>query len=266
MLIGRVLNAQAVGLYNVAYNLASIPNTLLLGVLQPTFLATGARLQDDPDRLAQGWLLALSCVLVLITPAAVVLALLSTDLVHLLYGAEWAESGWVLGLLLLCVPAWTGYGISTPLLWNTGRKHLEYLLQLPLLALALPAWWLAAPYGIRAIAAVSAAVIFARTAVIIFALMRALQLRWAVLAAPLARGLALAAACAAAVLAGKHLVAGITVPAVAIAAGSAGALGVLLLVIGAWPHLLGAEIRAVLARFLPFVRAEAGPPLAATRC
>jgi len=42
VLIGRVLNAHAVGLYNVAYNLASIPNTLLLGALQPTFLATGA--------------------------------------------------------------------------------------------------------------------------------------------------------------------------------------------------------------------------------
>jgi hypothetical protein len=101
--------------------------------------------------------------------------------------------------------------------------------------------------------------------VIIFAALRALRLRWAVLAAPLARGLVLAGACAAAALAGKHLAAGSTVPVAAFAAGSAGALAVLLLVLGAWPHLLGAETRAVLARFLPFVRARAVPPLAATR-
>jgi lipopolysaccharide exporter len=265
MLIGRVLNAQAVGLYNVASNLAAIPNTLLLGVLHPTFLATGARLQEDPHRLAQGWLVALSCVLVLATPAAAVLALLSADLVDLLYGSAWAESAWVLGLLFLCFPAWTSYGISTPVLWNTGRKHLEYLLQLPLLAVALPAWWLAAPSGIRAVAEVSAAIMFARAALIIFAALRAVRLRWVVLAPPLARGLALAGACAAAVLAGERSVAGSTVPGVALAAGSAGALVVLLLVIGAWPHLLGAETRAVLARFLPFVRPQAVPPLAATR-
>src|SRR5207253_5567814 len=41
VLIGRMLNAHAVGLYNVAYNLATIPSTLLLGALQPTLLATG---------------------------------------------------------------------------------------------------------------------------------------------------------------------------------------------------------------------------------
>lgn len=256
VLIGRVLNAHAVGLYNVAYNLASIPSTLLLGALQPTFLAAGARLQDDPQRLAQGWRMALSSVMVLALPAGVVFALLSADLVQLLYGAAWAESAWVLGMLFLCLPAWACWGISTPVLWNTGRKHLEYMLQLPLLAIALPAWWIVAPSGIRAIATVSALVIFARAAVIVVAALRALPLRWQVVAGPLARGLGLAAACAVAVLAGQHAAAGSTLPGVALAAGSAGALAVLMLVLGVWPQLLGAEARDVLARLLPFLRAR----------
>ena len=263
VLIGRVLNAHAVGLYNVAYNLASIPSTLLLGALQPTLLATGAKLQDDRERLAQAWLLALSCVLVLATPAAVVAALLSADLVHLLYGAAWSESAWVLGLLFLCLPAWASWGISTPVLWNTGRKHLEYLLQVPLLALALPSWWIAAPYGIRTVAVVSAAILFARAAVIIVAAARALQLPWATVAAPLVRGLALAGACGAAVLGAQQLLAAVTAPAVLLAAGSAGALAVLLLVLAAWPQLLGAETRQVVARVLPFVGTGALPPLPA---
>ena len=72
--------------------------------------------------------------LVLVTPASVVFALLSADLVSLLYGPAWMESAWVLALLFLCLPAWVCWGFTTPVLWNTGRKHLEYQLQLPLLA------------------------------------------------------------------------------------------------------------------------------------
>lgn len=263
VLIGRVLNAHAVGLYNVAYNLAAIPNTLLLGALQPTFLATGAKLQDDRARMAQGWLVAMSCVLVLAIPASAVFALLSDDLVRLLYGAAWSDSGWVLGLLFLCLPAWTCWGISTPVLWNTDRKHLEYLLQLPLLAAALPAWWLCAPSGIRAIATVSAIVIFARAGLIVAAALHALRLRWSALLAPALRGAVFAAVCTAAVLGGRHLVAAIVLPGATLAAGALAALAVSLVVLAVFPSALGPETRGVLARFVPFMRARAATAIGA---
>ncbi len=251
VVIGRILNAHSVGLYTVAYNLASIPNVLLLGALQPTFLAAGAKLQQDRERLAQGWLLGLACILVLVTPAAAVFALLAADLVRLLYGAAWMDSAWVLALLFLCLPAWACWGLSTPVLWNTNRKQREFLLQLPLLALALPAWWLFAPSGIRAVAIVSAAVIFARAFVIVSAALRALQLRWSAILPDAMRGLALAALCAGAVLAGQHAVATIAFPGVALYAGAACALAAMLLVIGARPQMLGREAYSALARLLP---------------
>jgi lipopolysaccharide exporter len=251
VVIGRVLNTHAVGLYTVAYNLASIPNVLLLGALQPTFLAAGAKFQHDPQRLAQGWLLGLACILVLITPAAVVFALLSEDLVRLLYGAAWMDSAWVLALLFLCLPAWACWGLSTPVLWNTNRKHQEFLLQLPLLAVAIPAWWLFAPAGIRAIAVVSAIVIFARAFVIISAALRALTLRWSSILPYAARGLGLAAVCGGAVLAGQHAVASLTFPGISLYAGSACALAAMLLMVGARPQVLGDEAQSALARLIP---------------
>jgi lipopolysaccharide exporter len=263
VLIGRVLNAHAVGLYNVAYNLASIPNTLLLGALQPTFLATGAKLQDDRARMGQGWLVAMSCVLVLAIPSAVVFALLSDDLVRLLYGPAWSDSAWVLGLLFLCLPAWTCWGISTPVLWNTGRKHLEYMLQLPLLAIALPAWWLCAPSGIRAVAMVSAFVILARAIVIVVAALRALQLPSSALLAPAGRGALLGAICTGAVLGSQQMVAGFAYPAVGLCAGAVAALVVLFAVLAVFPQALGAETQGVLARFVPFMRLRAAAAVAA---
>lgn len=251
LVIGRVLNAHAVGLYHVAYNLASIPNVLLLGALQPTFLAAGAKLQHEPQRLAQGWRLGLACILVLVTPAAVVAALLAADLVALLYGAAWMESAWVLGLLFLCLPAWACWGLSTPVLWNTNRKHQEFLLQLPLLAAAVPLWWLFAPAGIRAVAIVSALVIFARAVVIIAAALNALNLQWAAIAPYAARGLGLAALCAGATLGGQQAVASITVPGISLFAGAAGALAAMLFVVGARPQVLGREAHSALARLFP---------------
>ena len=253
VIIGRVLTAHAVGLYNVAYNLASVPSTLLLGALQPTFLATGAKLQDAPQRLAQGWLFGLACVMVLATPAAVVFAMLSADLVALLYGPAWSETAWVLGLLFLCLPAWACWGFSTPVLWNTGRKQYEYLLQLPILAVALPAWWFIAPSGIRSIAIVSVLVIFARAALIITAALHALGLRWSVLLTSALRGAALAGLGAAGVIGGQELVSAVTLPGAALFAGGFGAAAMLLLIVAAWPQVLGPEAQGVLARIFPFL-------------
>jgi lipopolysaccharide exporter len=258
VLIGRVLNAHAVGLYSVAYNLASIPNVLLLGALQPAFLAAGAKLQDEPKRLAQGWLLGLACILVLATPAAVVMALLSADLVHLLYGPAWMDSAWVLAVLFLCLPAWACFGLSTPVLWNTGRKHQESMLQLPLLAIAGPAWWLFAPSGIRGVAIVSAIVVFARALVIVGAALNALNMRWVTIAPYAARGLGLAALCAAAVQAGKQAVSSLTFPGVSLYAGSVAAAAAMALVLFLRPQALGLEAQSALARLVP----RFGPRLA----
>ena len=251
VVIGRVLNTHAVGIYTVAYNLASIPNVLLVGALQPAFVATGAKLQDNRAHLAQGWLLAIACVLVLATPAAVIMAMLSADLVRLLYGSAWMETAWVLGLMFLCLPAWACWGLSTPVLWNTGRKEYEWRLQAPLLALAVPAWWFVAPAGVRGVAIVSVCVIVARAAVILAASLRALELRWTVLLPYAARGLALSALCAVAVLAGQQASASLASPLAALFAGGIAASVAMLAIILFKPGALGPEAQMALSRVVP---------------
>jgi O-antigen/teichoic acid export membrane protein len=253
IVIGRVLNAHAVGLYGVAYNIASIPNVLLVSSLQPTFLAAGARLRDEPRQLAQAWLTLLACLLVFMTPVAVIMALLAGDLVAVLYGPAWSEAGWVMAIMFVCVPAWACLGLSTPVLWNTSRKHLEARLQLPLLALALPAWWLLAPGGIRGIVLTSAVVIFARAAVIVGSGLHALDMRWRVLLPFALRGLGLAAVCGVAVLAGREAAGPLHHPAYQLLAGGAFGVAALAAVVFSRPQVLGPEARGVLSRVIPFV-------------
>jgi hypothetical protein len=124
-------------------------------------------------------------------------------------------------------------------LWNTGRKQQEFLLQLPLLALAGPAWWLFAPSGIRGVAIVSAIVVFIRALVIVAAALNALQLRWLTIVAVRSARLGLSAVAAAAVLAGQHAVATLTFPGVALYAGGICAMAAMLLLILVRPQVLG---------------------------
>lgn len=256
LVIGRVLNAHAVGLFSVAYNLASIPHTLLTTAMQPTFLAAGARMQDEPQRLGQAWLTILACILVIVLPASVVMALLAGDLVQLLYGPAWQEAGWVMAVLFLCVPAFATLNLSTPVLWNTGRKHLEARRQLPLLLLAVPLWWFAATEGIREVALASALIVHLRAGVIVATGMRAVGLRLQDVAGMAGRGLALAALCAAAVFLGREAVAWAHQPVATLFAGGCVALLAAVGIVALRPQVLGREAHAVLSRFVPGIRVQ----------
>jgi O-antigen/teichoic acid export membrane protein len=267
LIIARALQAHAVGLYTLAWNLAQIPVTLLVGALQPVFLSAGALMAGERSRLAQAWLHALACVLVLVIPVAVSLALMAPDLVVMLYGPRWQAAGSVLALMFLCLPAWASWGLSTPVLWNTGRKRLEAGLQWPLVLLVVPAWWLLAPGGLEVAAAVSLVAIHARALLIVTACLRALGLRARCLLPMLARGLMLSIGCGLAARAGQAGAQWATDPlalapslqaAASLAASGTAALGMGLLLAWALPGLLGPDVRRLLVRVLPFIERRAG--------
>lgn len=251
VLIGRLLNAQALGLYNVAYNLAAMPNNLLLGALQPAFLAAGARLQNERERLGRAYFQILATLFVLVLPAFVFLALISPDLVRLLYGPPWREAGWALQILFLSMPAYVVWGLSTPVLWNTGRKYHEAALQLPMVAVGALGFYLFAHQGIQAAATVAALLLVLRGAVIGTAACRALQLSGAALLPHAARGLLLSSLCTAGVLGGQQTVARFDLPLLSLTAATLMALSLLAGLITLRPQLLGAEATAMLVRFFP---------------
>jgi len=268
LIIGRVLHTHAVGLYTLAWNLSQIPVLLLVDAAQPTFVAAGAKIADDRVRLRQAWHQVMAGALVLVMPIGVALALVAPDLVALLYGAAWREAGWVLGLLFLCLPAWACWGMTTPVLWNTGRKHLEARLQWPLLILAVPAWWLLTPFGLTAAAIVTVVMVYARSGVIVAAGLRALDARALTLLPLAGRGAGVSLGCGLAVVAAQAGVSLLSLPptvqaAVALATGSIAALATGLLIAWALPELLGEDARQLLARVLPSMRSpDVAPPVA----
>jgi lipopolysaccharide exporter len=251
MMVGRLLNAEALGLYNMAYNLATLPNTLLVGALQPAFMAAGARLQDELQRLGRVYFQMLSTIFVLGLPAFVFLALVSNDLVRLLYGPQWSEAGGVLSILFLAMPAYVVWGLSTPVLWNTGRRHYEYAMQIPLAGLGALGFYFFAGQGIRAAAAVAALLLVLRAIVISAAAIRALGLRGSTLLPHAARGLLLGALCCAGVLAGQLAVARFDMPLLSLVASAFMVFFPLALLLTLRPQILGDQAAAMVLRFFP---------------
>jgi lipopolysaccharide exporter len=251
VLIGRLLNAQSLGLYNVAYNLATMPNSLLLGALQPAFLAAGAKLQDDRPRLGRAYVEMLATVFVLCVPAFIFMAMISEDLVRLLYGAKWQGAGTVLSILFLCMPAYVVWGLSTPVLWNTNRKHYEALLQLPVIGVGIAAFYLLAGRGIEIAAIVAGLLLVIRAALICGAAFRGLHLRWTVLVPHVVRGLGLSTLCALGVVAGQQLAARSDSVVLSLATAGSLALAMVAIPIAIRPALLGEETTGMLLRFFP---------------
>jgi len=254
LMIGRLLDAQAVGLYNGAYNLASAPSGLLLSAVQPALFSASARMQGDLQRLGKAYLHVVAAICVFVLPLFAFLSTMARPAVGMLYGARWDEAGKVLGILFLAMPLYLMWGLSTPVLWNTGRKHYEALLQLPLLFLGIGALYHFAPMGLHAAAVVVAILVSSRGVVIGAAAFHAAGLRRREVLPHLARGVVLSVVVCTGARMGMYFVSGFAAPIVALMAGG---LGAILPVIGiVWwrPAMLGDHAFTVAARFVPRLR------------
>jgi lipopolysaccharide exporter len=126
ILIGKLLGAEILGAYLVAYSLAALVPKLFGhvcgSVLFPAYAELG---RDRGDRLERAvvrvFVLATAALVLLVAPAA----LLAQELVLLLYGEKWAAAGPLLQILMLM-----GFGrgllqLVGPLLMGLNRPDLE---------------------------------------------------------------------------------------------------------------------------------------------
>jgi lipopolysaccharide exporter len=180
--------------------------------------------------------------------------------VRILYGKEWSEAGWVLGILFLAMPAYVIWGISTPVLWNAGRKHYEFALQIPIIGLGLLGFYFFASQGIQAAAAVAAGMLVVRAVVMAAAAFHALKLSPASVLPDAARGLLLATVCASCVLTGQEAVARFGMPLLSVAASAVATFLVLTLMMLIRPHMLGETTNNMIIRFFPTLANRLGKP------
>ncbi len=158
VLIGRLLGAEALGLYSVAQRLTQMPRKYINPVISKVAFPVFAKQREDKTRLSESLLRLQRSLSYVNLPLIVGLMLVSPVLVPLVYGPKWASA--VPLVQILCVVALlNGIGGPTQII-RTALGHVRFNFHWTWssgVAYAL-AMWVAAGYGLIAM-------VWARTAV-----------------------------------------------------------------------------------------------------
>jgi O-antigen/teichoic acid export membrane protein len=123
LVVGRWLGPVPLGEYSRAFQLVSVPATLLGNVVDKVLFPTMARVQDDPRRLTTAYLEGTALLALVTLPAGVVAAILAPDLVAVAFGSRWAGIVPPFQLLALGMTFRTSHRISDSLSRATGKVY-----------------------------------------------------------------------------------------------------------------------------------------------
>jgi O-antigen/teichoic acid export membrane protein len=153
VLVGWQFNAVALGFYKKAYDLFALSASQLTAPLNNVALATLSRLNQDPDRFKRCLCNLLGVIAVVGMAVSADLTLVGKDVVRLVLGPRWSESGRIFelfgpgigGMLLYFPVAWIHLSVGKP-----GRLLRWSLVEL---ALTICLFLAALPWGPAGIAA-----------------------------------------------------------------------------------------------------------------
>ena len=129
LVVGRYLGAEALGIYNRAYQFLLLPAQLFGTVTSSVLFPTIASIQDQPERVARAYLRALGLIAMLTLPTSGALAILAPELVGFLLGPNWSAMIAPFQILVLTLIFRTSYKISDAVTLAMGSMYRRALRQ-----------------------------------------------------------------------------------------------------------------------------------------
>lgn len=123
LISGFLIGPIAVGYYKVGARIVGIITELTITPMQATAMASFSRLNNN-DSLIRGFLKVTNMVGLISFPAFFGIAVLANDLIFVMLGEKWVQSGFVLSTLALIGGAATLSYFVQPLLAAAGKAHL----------------------------------------------------------------------------------------------------------------------------------------------
>lgn len=158
-IVGRTMDAAALGLYSRAYNLMNVPADLYSRIAERIVFPAMAKVQDDPARLRSAFLRGLELTAIFGLPISALLALLAPEVILLILGPRWVAV--IVPFAVLCSVTYLRLGtkISGSLQRAKAATGAMITNQIVYAGMVIGGCLLAYPYGIVAVAgAVSLAV------------------------------------------------------------------------------------------------------------
>lgn len=159
--VGHLLGAIALGVYMLAFTVASWPYGLLGGVINSVAMPAISRVKHDPELLEKAIAAGLRGVTLVVMPMCAVMLVLARPLILTFYGVKWAGSANVLAILSLYGVTFMTCLLFANILTGLGRTKLLLVLQVIWIATLFPAMALGVHVdGITGAAYAHVAVIF----------------------------------------------------------------------------------------------------------
>jgi PST family polysaccharide transporter/lipopolysaccharide exporter len=151
--IGRLLGATSVGVYNLAWRLANLPAIEISIMLGRASFAVYSSVQSDLREFQELFLSTLRRTSFLAMPVAVGILIAADPLVVGVFGERWRAAVGPLQILAVLGLSRTLAGLTAPVFQAAGRPQLNYQIGLWHTAVLLGMLYvLAPPYGIRGVA------------------------------------------------------------------------------------------------------------------
>jgi O-antigen/teichoic acid export membrane protein len=121
--VARLLGAGALGVYGRAYQLVVAPATLFGGVANKVLFPALAQVQNEPRRLARGYLTGVSLVATLTMPLSALIWMFAPEIIGAWLGPQWVEAVAPLRVLAVGILFRTSYKLSDSLVRATGAVY-----------------------------------------------------------------------------------------------------------------------------------------------
>lgn len=148
VVLGRLLGAEALGLYTRAFQLFWVPARLFTMGGNLVLFPVMSSIQDDDKRMAAASRRGLALTALLILPASGVLFVLTPEAIRVLYGPGWEGAIPALRALCLGMYFWTTWGVTLSAARARGTVYQAAWRQFGCAVCVVIGIWFAAPYGL----------------------------------------------------------------------------------------------------------------------
>lgn len=152
LLIGRVLGAQSLGYYSLAYRLIGLPAQLVGGVLRPLLHPTLVAMTGDQARIRSAYLRVVRVTALITFPSAALLWAGAGQIVELVWGAGWEPVAGILRGLALLAAVQPVNSLSASIYMTRGATGLLFRLSIVNGAILIGAILLGLPFGVSGVA------------------------------------------------------------------------------------------------------------------
>ena len=124
LIVGKILGAATLGLYTLAYEIATMATSELLAPIRRALLPGYAKLAHDPEALRRSFVDGLALIMMIAAPVAIGIGLVADPMVRLLLGEKWLEAIPILQILAIFGVIQVSLSNIGPLLLAMGRPRL----------------------------------------------------------------------------------------------------------------------------------------------